>query len=69
LGFNVIVVVTNVSPVSSELPIKELANCITIYRYSTVNKMTSVGKYFRPIRSAFSASKLIKSLNENKKSL
>jgi 1,2-diacylglycerol 3-alpha-glucosyltransferase len=65
LGFNFIVIVTNVSSVSSELPIKELANCITIYRYSTFNKMTSVGKYFRPIRSAFSAWKLLKSLNKN----
>jgi 1,2-diacylglycerol 3-alpha-glucosyltransferase len=65
MGFNVIVVVSDVSPDSSELPFKEIYEDITIYRYSTFNKMKSVGKYFRPIRSAFSAWKLLKSLNKN----
>jgi hypothetical protein len=65
LGFNVITFVSDISANSSELLFKKSADNITIYRYFTFNNMKSGGKYYRPIRSAFNAWKLIKSLNKN----
>lgn len=65
LGFNVIVVVSDVSPSGSKLPFKEFIDKITIYRYPTFPEMKGVGRYFRAIRSALGARKLLKSLNSD----
>ena len=65
LGFNVIVAVSNIASDGSQLPDKEVIDGITIYRYPTYASSKGLGKYFRAVRSAFAAWKLLVKLKES----
>lgn len=65
MGYSVIVVVSDASYDKYKLPHKELIDDIAVYRYPTYSHTQGIGKYFRGVRSIYSAWKLLKSLKNS----
>jgi len=63
LGYQVIVVVSDVTTNGDELPFFENIDGISLYRYETFAKTSGIAKFFRPLRTALNAIKLLKKLN------
>jgi len=63
LGYQVIVVVSDVAANGEELPFFEKTDGISIYRYNTFAKADGITQFFRALRTMLNAIKLLKKLN------